>query len=59
MQIHGEGARRHYRCSTNKKRGPAVCANSLSVRESIAREKILAAIREEVGVLCSKFPPYA
>jgi Recombinase zinc beta ribbon domain len=42
MQISGGSPHRYCRCVSNRKRG--VCGNRLSVRESLARERILEAI---------------
>lgn len=48
MTIHGGAkGRRYYRCDDNAKRG--ICANSLSVRESIARERILGGLQETLA----------
>lgn len=47
MQISGGSPYRYYRCVSNRKRG--VCGNRLSVRESLARERILEAIHRAVA----------
>jgi len=47
MQISGGSPHRYYRCVSNRKRG--VCGNRLSVRESLARERILEAIHRAVA----------
>lgn len=45
MTLHGGNAgRRYYRCDARAKRG--TCDNAISVREDIARPRILAALRE-------------
>ncbi|MEO8842496.1 MAG: recombinase family protein [Kofleriaceae bacterium] len=46
MTMMGGAKYRYYRCQTNKTKGPGICANGYSVREDIARPKILDAIRE-------------
>ena len=47
MQISGGSPHRYYRCVSNRKRG--VCANRLSVRESLTRERVLGAIASAVA----------
>lgn len=49
MQVCGGSPHRYYRCSANRKRGATACPNALSVRESIARDRILDAIREALA----------
>jgi DNA invertase Pin-like site-specific DNA recombinase len=44
MLVYGGGSTSYYRCGHAVRRG--TCANRLSVREEIARERILAAIRD-------------
>lgn len=46
MTIAGGSSASYYRCANNKKRG--TCTNSLSVREDVARSKILAAVRTRI-----------
>jgi hypothetical protein len=48
MEISGGRANgAYYRCSANRKRG--TCVNRLSVREDIARKRILGAVREAIA----------
>jgi site-specific DNA recombinase len=47
MQISGGSPYRYYRCVSNRKRG--VCANRLSVRETLTRQRILEAISSAVA----------
>jgi hypothetical protein len=49
MQISGGSPHRYYRCVANRKRG--VCANRLSVRETLTRERILGAISHAIATL--------
>lgn len=49
LQISGGTPHRYYRCVANRKRGAATCANSLSVRETVARDRILGAIRDALS----------
>lgn len=46
MTITGGSSANYYRCGDNKKRGATACANALTVREDVARERILQAIRD-------------
>ena len=47
MQISGGSPHRYYRCVLNRRRG--TCANSLSVRETLARTRILEAISQAIA----------
>jgi site-specific DNA recombinase len=49
LQISGGSPHRYYRCATNRKRGATTCENALSVRESIARERVIGAIRDALN----------
>ncbi len=46
MDLSGGSPHRYYRCVANRKRG--TCENQLSVRETVARERILAAVAQTV-----------
>jgi site-specific DNA recombinase len=46
MTIYGGSSLRYYRCADYKKRG--TCANDLSLREDIARERIVGLLREHL-----------
>ena len=48
MTMMGGAKYRYYRCQANKTKGPKACTNGHSVREDIARPKILEAIRERL-----------
>lgn len=47
MQISGGSPHRYYRCVSNRKRG--VCTNRLSVRETLARQRVLEAISSAIA----------
>ena len=47
MQVSGGHPHRYYRCVSNRKRG--VCTNRLSVREPLARERVLQAITSAIS----------
>jgi site-specific DNA recombinase len=46
MTIYGGSSQRYYRCSDFKKRG--TCPNGLSLREDVARDRILGLLRENL-----------
>src|SRR5262245_58224730 len=49
MSISAGSSAVYYRCQTNRTKGNATCANRVSVREDIARLKILGAIQEHMN----------
>ena len=46
LTIFGGSSQRYYRCSDNKKRG--TCANRLSLREDVARSRLLGFLRDNL-----------
>ncbi|MFO0617263.1 MAG: recombinase family protein [Polyangiaceae bacterium] len=49
MTIAGGSSASYYRCSDNKKRGTAVCANARTVREDETRTRILEAVEQSLA----------
>lgn len=44
MTLVGGSSMKYYGCNNNKKRGPHICPNKLTVREDVARESVLGAL---------------
>ena len=49
-RMHGTGTKRwvvrHYRCLTNQKRGQAVCANRVALRQELLDHAVLGAVSD-------------